>query len=241
MADHYVGSMKGVILGINNEAIITDITHELPKYDIFKAAFAVRNFYKYFPNDSIHVAVVDPGVGSLRKPILVQSEYGTFIGPDNGVFTFILEQDQKACVYDIKNSEYMLDNVSNTFHGRDIFAPAAAHISLGVDITRMGEKVGSPVLLDIRKPVINDSEIIGDVVYTDSFGNLITNIPGDVVGNTKEIHIDSVVIDTVATSYKDVEKGKLLAIIGSSGFLEFSVNQGSAADVIKDKKVTIKK
>ena len=241
MDDHYVGSMKGVILGINNEAILTDITHDLAKYDIFKAAFTVQNFYKFFPNNSIHVVVVDPGVGSSRKPILIQSEYGIFIGPDNGVFSFVLEASENANVYEIINSEYMLDNISNTFHGRDIFAPVAAHISLGVDIASIGEKVNTPVLLEIDKAIVKGNEIVGDIIYTDSFGNLITNITADMLQNLKEIRIDNFVIDTVASSYQDIEKGKLIAIIGSSGFLELSVNQGSASNFIKSQKVTIKK
>ena len=241
MDDHYVGSMKGVILGINNEAIITDITHELPKYDIFKAAFTVQNFYKFFPNNSIHVVVVDPGVGSTRKPILIQTEHGTFIGPDNGVFSFVLEASENANIFEITNSNYMLESISSTFHGRDIFAPAAAHLSLGVDIKDLGGRVKSPMLLNINKPELESDKITGDVIYTDSFGNLVTNISAEMLGNLKEIRIDNFVIDTVANSYQDVEKGKLLAIIGSSGFLEISVNQGSAADIIKGQKVTIKK
>jgi len=239
--DHYVGSMKGVILGINRNSVIVDITHNINNHNIFNAALNAQNFYKYFPNNSIHVVVVDPGVGSLRKPIAVQSEHGIFIGPDNGVFSLILEQDQKASVYEITNSEYMLDNVSNTFHGRDIFAPAAAHISLGIDIASIGMKVDSPIILNITKPVVNDDEIVGEVVYTDHFGNLTTNIPSNIIGNPREIHLDGYIIDTVAKSYQDVEIGKLLAIIGSSGFLEISVNQGRAADVIKSRKIIVKK
>lgn len=239
--DHYAGSMKGVILGINNEAVITDITHEIPKYDVLKAAFTVQNFYKYFPINSIHVVVVDPGVGSERSPIVVDTEHDIFVGPDNGVFSFIIDNSDSVNVYEITNREYILDKVSNTFHGRDIFAPVAAHISLGIDISNIGEKVCTPVLLDINKPIVNNSEIIGEVIYTDSFGNLITNITVDMIENTKKICIGEFVIDTVATSYEDLEKGRLLAIIGSSGLLEISINQGSAADIIKDRKVTIKK
>ena len=239
--DHYVGSMKGVVLGINNEAVITDITHGIPKYDIFKAAYTLRNFYKYFPKDSIHVVVVDPGVGSERKPIIVQTEEGIFIGPDNGVFSFVLKESKSVNVFEITNSEFMLQDLSNTFHGRDIFAPAAAHLSLGVDIKDFGEVIKNPVSFEIREPVIKGDEIVGEVIYVDSFGNLITNIPGALLKEYSKIQIGEFVIDSVAISYQDIEKGKLLAIIGSFGFLEISVNQGSAADIIKDQKVTIKK
>ena len=147
--DHYIGVMKGVILGINSDAVITDITHGIPKYDIFKAAFTVRNSYKYFPKDSIHIVVVDPEVGSERKPIVVESEQGVFIGPDNGVFSFILEENKGIPIIEITNPKYMLSDVSNTFHGRDIFAPAAAHISLGLEVTELGENVKSPISLEI--------------------------------------------------------------------------------------------
>jgi len=241
MNDHYVGSMKGVVLAINSEAVITDITHELPKYDTFKAAYTLRNFYKYFPKETIHIVVVDPGVGSKRKPIIVQSEDGIFVGPDNGVFSFVLEESKRVEVFEIKNREYMLNDVSSTFHGRDIFAPTAAHLSLGVDIKELGEKIESPKLLNIKKPQVRGDEIRGEIIYTDSFGNLITNIAGDMIDSPREIHVDDFVIDIVANSYQDVEKGKLLAIIGSSGFLEISVNQGSAADLIKDHRITVRK
>ncbi len=239
--DHYIGVMKGVILGINSDAVITDITHGIPKYDIFKAAFTVRNFYKYFPKDSIHIVVVDPEVGSERKPIVVESEQGVFIGPDNGVFSFILEENKGIPIIEITNPKYMLSDVSNTFHGRDIFAPAAAHISLGLEVTELGENVKSPISLEIKKPQVHDNEISGEVIYEDSFGNLITNIPRDLIEGYSKIQIDEFIIDSVASSYQDVEKGEILAIIGSSGFLEISVNNGSASDLIKDRRLRVSK
>ena len=241
LSDHYVGSMKGVILGINPDSQIVDITHEIPKYDIFRAAFAVKNFYKYFPKDSIHVVVVDPGVGSVRKPIAAHTEHGVFVGPDNGVFSFVLKESKSVKVFEIINTEFMLKDLSSTFHGRDIFAPAAAHLSLGVDIQELGKVHKNPISLNIKKPELKGDEIVGEVIYTDSFGNLITNIPGVIIKSYSKICIDKFIIDTIVNSYDDREKGKLLAIIGSSGFLEISVNQGSAADIIKDQKVTIKK
>lgn len=239
--DHYVGSMKGVIFGINADSNIVDITHKIPGHDIFKAAFTVRNFYRYFPNDSIHVVVVDPGVGSERKSIVVKTELGVFVGPDNGVFSFIFNDAEKAEIYEITNNDYMLNDISRTFHGRDIFAPVAGHISKGIDISEVGVKIESPVVLNIRKPIENDTGIYGEVIYTDSFGNLITNITREMLNGFKSIYIDDYVIDTVAKSYQDVEVGELHAIIGSSGYLEIFVNQGSAADCIKDQKVTVKK
>lgn len=241
LKDLYVGSMKGVILGINIDTIITDITHQITKYDIFRAAFTVRNFYQYFPSDTIHIVVVDPGVGSSRRPIIIQTEKGIFVGPDNGVFSLILQENKEADVFEITNTDYMMNNVSQTFHGRDIFAPVAAHISKGLDISELGSEIHSPLLLRINKPIILNNQIIGEVVYTDSFGNLITNISADMIDRFNEICIDGYTVDTVAESYDEVEQGKLLAIFGSSGFLEISVNQGSAAETIKDYKVTVRK
>lgn len=229
LEDHYVGSMKGVILRINPNSVITDITHYIPRHDLFKAAFIVNNFYQYFPKDSIHVVVVDPGVGSERKPIVMETEYGIFIGPDNGVFSFIIENNEDTIIREISNINYMLADISNTFHGRDIFAPVAAHISLGNNLAELGDKINSPVLLDINKPKVVNDQIVGEVIYADSFGNLITNITRDMTSNIKEIRIEGHIIDTVANSYQDVKKGELLAIIGSSGFLEISINHGSAA------------
>lgn len=239
LADHYVGSMKGVILGINNDVVIVDISHEIPKYDIVRAALLIGNFYAYFPKDTIHVVVVDPGVGSERKPIAIESEQGIFVGPDNGVFSLILEQE--CSVYDISNPDFMLKDISSTFHGRDIFAPAAAHLSRGADINQIGGELSSPKLISINKPQVLESEIIGEVIYKDSFGNLITNIPGEMINEESQIIIDDHIIDTVASSYNDVSSGDVLAIIGSSGFLEIAVNQGSASEHIKSDKVTVKK
>lgn len=239
--DHYIGVMKGVILGINSDAVITDITHGIPKYDIFKAAFTVRNSYKYFPKDSIHIVVVDPEVGSERKPIVVESEQSVFIGPDNGVFSFILEENNGISIVEITNPKYMLSDVSDTFHGRDIFAPVAAHLSLGLNINELGENIQSPNLLNLPEPTTTEYEIVGEVIYEDSFGNLITNIPRDLIKGYSKIQIDEFIIDSVASSYRDVEKGEVLAIIGSSGFLEISVNHGSASDLIKDRRLRVSK
>ncbi|MCK5392545.1 MAG: SAM-dependent chlorinase/fluorinase, partial [Deltaproteobacteria bacterium] len=144
-------------------------------------------------------------------------------------------------IREIANVEYMLEEMSNTFHGRDIFAPVAAHISLGVDINELGEGIESPVLLDFPEPTITENEIIGEVIYTDSFGNLITNIKGDLIKGYSRIHIDKFIIDSVAGFYQDAGNAELLAIIGSSGFLEISVNQGSASELINDYRVTILK
>jgi hypothetical protein len=232
LKDHYVGAMKGVILSINPDAILTDITHEIPPHSIFDAAFTLMNFYRYFPVGTIHVVVVDPGVGGKRKPIAVEADGNFFVGPDNGVFTFVYRLSKRYRAYKITDSKYVLSRISNTFHGRDIFAPAAAHLSLGVPVEDLGKKVGKPVTLEIKEPVVRGEEIIGEFIHVDSFGNLVTNIPSNLIKGKSKIHIGRRVVEGVSKSYSDVSKGELLAIIGSSGFLEISMNQGRASDVI---------
>jgi Uncharacterized conserved protein len=239
LKDPYVGAMKGVILSINSDILITDITHEIPSYDVFKGAFALRNFYRYFPEGTIHVVVVDPGVGGRRKPIAVEADEGMFVGPDNGIFSFIYSESKTVKVVEISNPRYVLANVSSTFHGRDIFAPAAAHLSLGVPVDNLGEKVANPVKLPIKEPEVRENEIIGEIIYTDNFGNLVSNIPDDLIKPGSRIYVGKSIIKGTSKSYSDVPKGELLAIIGSSGFLEISVNQGRASEVIDAEKSTI--
>lgn len=233
--DHYVGSMKGVIYTINPDAIITDITHEIPAHDVFSAAFTLRGFVPYFPKETINVVVVDPGVGSSRKPIVLEADEKFFVGPDNGVFTFVFLESKSIRVYEISNPEYVLPDASFTFHGRDIFAPVAAHLSLGVSIEDLGKRLPDPFKLEIKEPDIGEEEIIGDVIYEDTFGNLITNIPSSLVDSDSLFYVCGIEIDGVSKSYSEAPEGKLLAVIGSSGFLELSVNQGRASDLIKCK------
>jgi S-adenosyl-L-methionine hydrolase (adenosine-forming) len=234
LKDHYVGAMKGVIVSINPDVLIIDITHEIPPQDIFKGAFTLRNFYRYFPEGTIHIVVVDPGVGSRRKPIVLEADKNIFVGPDNGVFTFICHESKSIKAFEISNPKYILSNVSSTFHGRDIFAPAAAHISLGISIEDLGRNVKKNVGLSIKEPEIQRDEIIGEFIYADSFGNLITNIPSDLIKPKSRIYIGKRIIDGISKSYADAPEGELLAIIGSSGFLEISVNRGRASDIIRN-------
>jgi len=233
LKDHYVGAMKGVILSMNPDALITDITHEIPPHDVFKGAFALRNFYRYFPRGTIHVAVIDPGVGNRRKPVAVEADGNIFVGPDNGVFTFIYRESKSFRVFEITDSKYFLSDVSFTFHGRDIFAPVAAYLSLGVSVERLGKRMKKPLTLRIKEPEIRKGEIIGKVIYVDSFGNLITNIPAGLIKPESTICIGKRVINGISKSYADVPEGRFLAVIGSSGLLEISINQGRACDVIK--------
>ncbi len=241
LKDHYVGAMKGVIFSINPDARIIDISHEIPAHDVFYGAFTLRNFYRYFPEETIHVAVVDPGVGGRRKPLVVRADGNIFIGPDNGLFTFIYRDSKSAKVAEITNVKYMLSNVSSTFHGRDIFAPAAAHLSLGVAVEELGKTVRKPVAIEIREPKVGKNEIIGEFIHEDIFGNLITNIPSNLIKPESVFFIGKTAINGLSKSYAEAPKGKLLAIAGSSGFIEISVNQGRAVDFIeKREKVRVK-
>jgi hypothetical protein len=234
--DHYVGAMKGVILSINQDVSIVDITHQIPPQDIFSGAFAIRNSYRYFPHGTIHIAVVDPGVGSKRKPLALEADGHIFIGPDNGVFTFVYRESKSFNVFEISNPNYVLPDVSHTFHGRDIFAPAAAHISLGISPENLGERVKEPVMISIKEPEIQGEEIIGEFIYTDSFGNLISNIPAELIKPGSRVYVGKKVINGISRSYSEAQRGELIAIIGSSGLLEISVNQGRALDIIKKRR-----
>ena len=233
--DHYVGSMKGVIYSINPDAIITDITHDIPAHDVFHAAFVLKNFVPYFPKETVHVVVVDPGVGTSRKPIAMEADGRFFVGPDNGVFSYVILGTDSSRAYEISNPKYFLPRVSYTFHGRDIFAPVAAHLSLGISIEDLGKRLLNPFALQITEPEIGDREISGEVIFEDTFGNLITNIPGGMVDSASRLYVCDIVINGVSKSYSEAPEGELLAIIGSSGFLELSVNRGRASDLIKCK------
>jgi S-adenosylmethionine hydrolase len=238
--DHYAGVMKGVILGINPNARIVDITHEVEKYNIFEAAFKLLRYYTYFPRGTVHVAVVDPGVGGPRRPLAIEAGGYFFVGPDNGIFSPVLDSVDNPRAVEITNAAYMLGNVSGTFHGRDIFAPAAAHLSSGVDIGELGDLAAEPASLDVPEPAVNGDEISGVVLYGDSFGNLVTNIPGGAIKPGSRVFVDGYVLDRISGSYGEAGKGELLAIIGSAGLLEISVNQGSAKDFLGAKRVSVR-
>lgn len=245
-SDAYVGVMKGVILGINPNAQVVDITHAVPPQDIHEAAFLIHAAYRYFPTDTIHVIVVDPGVGSDRRAIVCQTEQALFVCPDNGILTYLLheiENDGKQLenIVAIQNPVYCLPEVSQTFHGRDIFAPVAAHLSRGVPLAEMGPSLRDLVRLPIPTLEISDDKLTGEIIKIDSFGNAISNISESLLtclqgGSAAEIYdceirVGSVKLKGLNRSYADSEIGAPLAIIGSSGVLEIAVNGGSAAAI----------
>src|SRR5215471_14677503 len=226
--------MKGVMLGIAPRVRIVDITHQITPFDLNEAAFVLGEAWRWFPKGTIHVAVIDPGVGSARRPILVEVSGHRFVGPDNGLFSNIYESGPHK-VREITNSRLMLDEVSRTFHGRDVFAPAAAHLATGTPAPRFGKRVHDFVRSAALSPVPRERGVwMGRILKVDRFGNLITNFHVDHLPDVRtrpfELRADGLHrIARLALNYAETEIGELFAIVGSSGYLEISANQDSAA------------
>ena len=235
--DHFVGVMKGVILNINPKVRIVDITHAVSPQDVQGAAFLVDSSYRYFPDGTIHVIAVDPGVGSRRRAIICQTDTAYFVCPDNGVLSYVLGNDTAHRVVALGNANYWLSEVSNTFHGRDIFAPVAAHLSRGISLRKFGDGVNNVVRLPLQIPQVTKTTIAGSVIWVDRFGNLITNLTSDMLesfgmNNGFVISAGKAELSELNSAYAESEEGECLAIIGSSGYVEISVNQGSAARIL---------
>ena len=231
--DWFVGAMKGVILGVNPRAQVTDLTHEIPPGDIRAGAFALLAGCRYFPKGTIHLAVVDPGVGSRRRAIAVQTDHGVFIGPDNGVLSWALAREKIRTIRLLEERKYFLEPVSRTFHGRDIFAPVAAHVSRGLPVQRLGRELKEIERLAWPKPAKRGTELQGEVMYLDRFGNAITNLEAELLsgGGTVTCKIPGRrrARCELAEFYAAVPANQPVAVIGSSGHLEIAVNGGSAA------------
>ncbi|MGQ9514007.1 MAG: SAM hydrolase/SAM-dependent halogenase family protein [Thermoproteota archaeon] len=240
--DAYVASMKGVLLDINPKLRIIDISHEVPKFNVKRAAIVLAQASSFFPRRTIHVAVVDPGVGTLRKPLVMKTKNYFFVGPDNGVLSIAAEKDGILCVYRIEEGRYVFANRSCTFAGRDIFAPVAAHISRGVPLKKLGKEIGSIKRISICEPKRSGNMIDGEVLMIDSFGNIITNIGASLIRDMKIGQIILIKIGSKAIkapflkTYGDVERGKPLAIIGSYDLLEIGINQGNISRLLRDVK-----
>ena len=230
--DYYAGAMKGVILSINPQAAVVDITHDIEPQNILSAAFILGACFHDFSQGTIFVTVVDPGVGSDRRAVVVESNGYRFVGPDNGIISLVVGED--AATYSLENDHYFYMPVSSTFHGRDIFAPVAAHLSLGVAITEFGPRVDDLVLLpEIRPEKSNSGTVTGKVIHVDRFGNLVTNITVDAVGEVFELMIADRSITELRQFYSGGEPDTPFAVAGSAGFIEISVNGGSAAELLK--------
>lgn len=232
LSDPYVGSMKGVILGINPDVRIVDITHDVSPQNVNEAAFVLNRANSYFPEGTIHVVVVDPGVGGDRAVLAVETSRYTFLAPDNGVLKYIFDEYPESKVYRVTNHDYFLEPVSRTFHGRDIFAPVAAHLSKGVGLESMGELFSDFVRGEVHQPEVGPGNIVGEIITIDRFGNGITNIGEDLLSGRKvaQIHVRSWTIDGLSRTYSDGREGEPVALIGSGGTLEISVWLGSAGE-----------
>jgi len=232
--DWFVGAMKGVILRIAPHVPVVDVTHAIEPGDIRAGAFALAAAYRYFPAGTIHVAVIDPGVGSERAGVVVESENYVFVGPDNGVFSFALRGERLRSIHRLENPQYQLAEVSRTFHGRDIFAPTAAYLSRGVPVAKFGPRQHELVSLEWPEPVAARGGWRGEVVYIDRFGNCITNLPASRVlaSGTTGVKAGTKAVP-VRETYAAVKIGRPVAVIGSSGLLEIAVNGGNAAKMLK--------
>ena len=233
LKDPFIGVMKGVIAKINPQATIVDLTHGVPAQDVLAAAMVLRHAAGYFPRGTIHVAVVDPGEGSARRPLLFEGNEGYFIGPDNGIFSLLWEDRQPKRVIHLSNRRYYLQPTSATFHGRDIFAPIAAYLSLGVATVAFGESIDHFVRITWPDVICSGRVVTGEIVYIDGFGNLFTNIRERDLPELDPEKIStvlgSVTIHGLAPNYAVVEEGQPVVLINSWGLLEIAANKESAA------------
>ncbi len=232
--DHYVGAMKGVILGICPDATIVDITHDLPAQDVIAASFELDASYRFFPPSTIFVCVVDPGVGTKRRAIAANAGEYTFLAPDNGLLAHVLGATAPDAIVELTNERYQLADVSRTFEGRDRFAPAAAWLARGVAIDEFGARVKDWTPLGIPSPTVSADSVAGCVVRVDRFGNLITNVDRRMLASacgarTPAIPLGARRIDRVVNTYADVPAHDLCAIVGSSGFVEIAANRDHAS------------
>jgi len=241
LKDPYVAEMKAVILSISPNATIVDISHEIEKFNIRMGAYILASASSYFPKGTIHVAVVDPGVGTKRDPLLIGTKHSYYIGPDNGVLTLAAKSQDIKHIYKISNQKLMLPKISNTFHGRDIFAPAAAHLANGTPPAKFGPEIHEIQIPKFARITKRKDMLVGEVIHIDGFGNIITNFGEKEIESMNVKDVINVKLERVmlklkfCKAYAEVETQQPLAIIGSHNFLEISINQGNAAEHFKTK------
>lgn len=241
--DYFVASMKGVILNINSQARIVDLSHDVAPQQIEEAAYLLKSSYRYFPDGTVHVAVVDPGVGSARRPLLVSTARYHFVAPDNGLLTYILEEELNVEVRVIENKQYRLDSEGATFDGRDLFAPAAAWLTKGQPPGSYGRLIRDPVKLQIPSPAVANKVLTGRIVHVDRYGNLISNLTPlhlkEVAGVARKSESDLTIrlcgatIQGLVTCYADGDRTVPHALINSNGQVEVFLKEGNAADAVK--------
>lgn len=240
-ADTYVGVMKTVILGICPSARIVDVCHHVGAQDIQQGAFMLETAWRYCPEGTVHVVVVDPGVGSQRRIIALEAHDQVFVAPDNGVLTYVLAAAREARAFSVERSRYFLPEVSQTFHGRDIFAPVAARLASGLPPDELGDEVtGSLQRFPISRPVMDESGLVAHVIHVDRFGNLVTDVrESDLLTWQRQTGAEEVVIragdsaiEGLRTAYAGAQPGELIALFGSTGRLEIALNLGNAGEVL---------
>jgi len=235
LEDGYVGTMKGVILGINPQAVIVDLSHEIAPQDVREAAYVLYTAYRYFPPRTVHLVVVDPGVGSERRAIALRTRQAVFVAPDNGVLSYVVAQEEILGIVHLTNPRYWLAEVSTTFHGRDIFAPVAGHLSRGVPFSELGQPIHDIVTFPPSQPEARpDGTLVGHILHVDRFGNCITDVRAERLPAEGPLTVEVAGrrIAGLSPTYAAGEEGALMALIGSVGHLEIAVRGGSAAQTL---------
>jgi len=238
--DHFVGAVKGVILSVVPDAELVDISHSVEAFDLLEGALTIAAAYSYFPAGTVHLVVVDPGVGTARRPIVASNEQHYFVAPDNGVLSLIYSREERIRVYHATAEHYFMQSVSQTFHARDVFAPLAAYLAKGVAPATFGDEISDFVRLDVPRPAaVNENTLRGAVIKVDRFGNLITNFAPEIIPPLFQpepppfkIRVGDREITAIRTSYGNAAPGELFGILGSMGYLEIAANQASAAQIL---------
>ncbi|MFU8812172.1 MAG: SAM hydrolase/SAM-dependent halogenase family protein [Balneolaceae bacterium] len=234
--DHYVSAMKAVALNIAPDIRLVDISHEIPPQDIMAAAWVLRNVAMLFPEGTVHLVVVDPGVGTKRRPVAIEMNNRFFVGPDNGVFSLLTDQYSYNAV-ELTNSDLWRDDPSATFHGRDLFAPVAAHLAAGTGFESLGEPIVQLETYRWAVPIADKDGIQGWIMHIDRYGNLISNIPASLLPDNSsysglKIYVGNTIINHLVRTFGDVPDGEAAAYIGSSGMLEVAINKGNARELL---------
>lgn len=237
--DHFVGTMKGVVLSLNPAAQMVDICNSVYSFDVLDGALTIGSSYRYFPAGTVHMVVVDPGVGSQRRPLLVTTHTYHFIAPDNGVLSMIYDQEERVIVRHITAEHYFLHPVSHTFHGRDVFAPVAGYVSRGVEPHKIGEEITDFVRFKLPKAQkTSEGAMKGVILKVDKFGNLMTNFKPEELpevfadGRKFKLSVGNTTVSTLHDFYADGKPGEVFAIVGSMGYLEIATNRAAAAQVV---------
>lgn len=228
--DGYVAAIKGVMLGIAPRLTLVDISHEVAPQAVAEGAFLLGSAYRYFARGTVHLVVVDPGVGSERRGLAVRTEQHAFVAPDNGVLTHVLRRERVVAAVSLEERAYWREPVSKTFHGRDVFGPVAAHLASGVPLDALGPPAADLVTLDWPAPARRGALLVGHVAHVDRFGNVISDIPAGLLppGQVREVAVGALGVDRLLGTYAEAPAGQPLALIGSHGYLEVAVREGSA-------------